>query len=155
VPVDLGEVVREAIGFSRGKQSPNVRIEDQLARDPLWVRADRVQLVQVFVNIINNACDAMEGRGRLSITSGVDGAEAWVGFADSGPGIPPSVLPHIFEPFFTTKVDGKGTGLGLSIVHGLVEAHGGSIGVQSKEGEGTTFTVRLPASTGDPATTAP
>lgn len=142
--VDAAAVAHEAIEFAKGKQSPDVDIDEEHAVEPLWVWGARVQLLQVFVNLINNAIDAMEGRGRLTVRSGVDGREVWVSFADTGIGIPPSVMPHIFEPFFTTKADGKGTGLGLSIVHGIVQAHGGSITVASKVGEGTTFRVRLP-----------
>ena len=115
----------EAVDFARGKQSPDIEIRRSTRTAPSTIRGDRVQLLQVFVNIINNASDAMEGRGTLTIRSGADDRTAWVSFTDTGPGIPPEVLPHIFEPFFTTKPDGKGTGLGLAIVHGIVRAHGG------------------------------
>ena len=147
--VDLAAAVTEAVDFSRGKQSPDVEIRSEPVDGPLRVRGDRVQLLQVFVNIINNACDAMEGRGTLSIRAGRDDRTTWVSFTDTGPGIPPDVLPHIFEPFFTTKTDGKGTGLGLAIVHGIVRAHQGSVGVDTQVGRGTTFTIRLPSAPSD------
>ena len=143
--VDLVAAVTEAVDFARGKQSPDVEIRSEHAAAPLYVRGDRVQLLQVFVNIINNASDAMEGRGILTIRSGEDDQGPWVSFSDTGPGIPPDVLPHIFEPFFTTKTDGKGTGLGLAIVHGIVRAHGGRISVDTHVGKGTTFTLHLPS----------
>lgn len=143
--VDLAAIVREAISFSKGKQSPDVEIVEVLDRDPMWVRGERVQLLQVFVNLVNNAFDAMEGRGSLTVRSGRDDSAVWVSVQDTGSGIPPSVLPHIFEPFFTTKTDGRGTGLGLSIVHGIVRAHGGSVTVDTEVGRGTTFTIRLPS----------
>ena len=142
--VDLVSVVREALDFSRGKQSPDIVVEDRLGDAPVEIQADKTQLVQVFVNLINNACDAMEGRGTLTVLLGAEDGWAWVSFRDTGPGIPDDVLPKIFEPFFTTKSDTKGTGLGLSIVHGIVRAHGGSVGVETKVGHGTTFTIRLP-----------
>jgi two-component system, cell cycle sensor histidine kinase and response regulator CckA len=148
-PVDLVAAITEAVDFARGKQSPDVEIRFEPAPSSLVVRGDRVQLLQVFVNIINNACDAMEGRGTLTIRLGTDGRSSWVSLTDTGPGIPPDVLPHIFEPFFTTKTDGKGTGLGLSIVHGIVRAHGGSVGVETQVGKGTTFTIRLPTPASD------
>ena len=143
--VDLVAVVGEAIGFAKGKHSQDVEFVESHAVRPLRIQGNRVQVLQVFVNIINNAVAAMDGDGTLTVTSGLDGQEAWVAFTDTGSGIPPSVLPHIFEPFFTTKPEGKGTGLGLSIVHGIVRAHGGTITVDSELGEGTTFTVRLPS----------
>ncbi|MCI4340324.1 MAG: PAS domain S-box protein [Thermoplasmata archaeon] len=149
--VDLVAAVTEAVDFARGKQSPDIEIRTEPEPGPLPVRGDRVQLLQVFVNIINNASDAMEGRGTLTIASGGDDRMVWVSFADTGPGIPDDVLPHIFEPFFTTKTDGKGTGLGLAIVHGIVHAHGGSVGVQTELGKGTTFTIRLPRASGEVA----
>ncbi len=150
--VDLVAAATEAVDFARGKQSPDVEIRAEHATGPLLVRGDRVQLLQVFVNIINNASDAMEGRGMLTIRSGGDDRNVWISFADTGPGIPPEVLPHIFEPFFTTKKDGKGTGLGLAIVHGIVHAHGGGVRVQTEVGKGTTFTIRLPRPVGEPST---
>ncbi len=142
--VDLSAVAHEAIAFARGKQSQEVEIDEAHSVQPLWVWGDRVQILQVLVNVINNAFDAMEGRGRLTVRSGVSDRTAWVSLADTGSGIPPSVLPHIFEPFFTTKGDGKGTGLGLSIVHGIVQAHGGAVEVESTVGVGTTFRILLP-----------
>jgi len=151
--VDLVAAVTEAVDFARGKQSPDIEIRNEPGRGSLLIRGDRVQLLQVFINIINNACDAMEGRGTLTIRTGSDDRAAWVSLTDTGPGIPPDVLPHIFEPFFTTKTDGKGTGLGLAIVHGIVRAHGGSVGVETAIGRGSTFTIRLPVS--DPAAAGP
>lgn len=142
--VDVAAVAHEALEFARGKQSPDVEVEEAHAVEPLWVWGARVQLLQVFVNLINNAFDAMEGRGRLTVRSGLEDRTVWISFTDTGTGIPPSVLPHIYEPFFTTKPDGKGTGLGLAIVHGIVQAHGGSISVESTVGRGTTFRIRLP-----------
>jgi len=113
------------------------------------------QLRQAFMNICSNACEAMEGAGRLTVRSrevpGELGVE--VVFEDTGPGIPKERLRKIFDPFFTTKE--KGTGLGLSVVYGVVQKHGGSIEVDSEPGRGTRFVIRFraasPEQLGSPA----
>lgn len=138
-------VVQEAIEFVRGKQGPDVEVVEVHTDRPLLVRVNRVQLVQVLVNLFNNAYDAMEGRGTLTVTSRRQDGHVEVAIEDSGTGIPPTVMPHIFEPFYTSKVEGKGAGLGLSICHGILRSHGGSIRVDSELGKGATFTIRLPA----------
>ena len=104
------------------------------------------QINQVFLNLVNNAAQALgPGPGEIRITTRREGAgHVAVEVADNGKGIPPEVLPKIFDPFFTTKEVGKGTGLGLSIVYKIVEQHGGRIGVDSTVGVGTRFTVVLP-----------
>ena len=104
------------------------------------------QINQVFLNLVNNAAQALgPGPGEIRITTRREGAgHVAVEVADNGKGIPPEVLPKIFDPFFTTKEVGKGTGLGLSIVYKIVEQHGGSISVDSSVGVGTRFTVVLP-----------
>ena len=110
------------------------------------VRGHAGQINQVFMNLLTNAAQALSGREDSVITietrGDPDGVE--VKIKDNGPGIPPEVLPRIWDPFFTTKDVGEGTGLGLSIVHELVERHGGTIEVETKLGEGTTFTVKIP-----------
>ncbi|HWU86068.1 MAG TPA: ATP-binding protein [Kofleriaceae bacterium] len=110
------------------------------------VRGHAGQINQVFMNLLTNAAQALAGRDHSVITietrGDPDGVE--VKIKDNGPGIPLEVLPRIWDPFFTTKDVGEGTGLGLSIVHELVERHGGTIEVETKVGEGTTFTVKLP-----------
>jgi signal transduction histidine kinase len=104
------------------------------------------QINQVFLNLVNNAAQALgPGPGEIRITTRREGAGAVaVEVADNGKGIPPEVLPKIFDPFFTTKEVGRGTGLGLSIVYKIVEQHGGKISVDSTVGVGTRFTVVLP-----------
>jgi signal transduction histidine kinase len=102
------------------------------------------QLSQVWMNLLANAAQAMNNKGDLWITTGIDGDSVVVKIRDNGPGIPEEVLSKIFDPFFTTKPVGEGTGLGLSIVHGIIERHTGNIHVDSRVGEGTTFTVELP-----------
>jgi signal transduction histidine kinase len=106
-------------------------------------------LEQVFLNIINNAVAAMEGRGLLSVSAHRSNGAVNVSFSDTGHGISDTHMEKIFEPFFTTKEVGEGTGLGLSVSYGIVKKFGGDIQVQSRTEEGgetpgTTFTVKLP-----------
>jgi signal transduction histidine kinase len=118
------------------------QIEDMLPR----VNGDLRKLQQVFLNLIINAEQAIGEYGRIEIAARrTDDGYVQVDVSDTGPGIPPEHLDQIFDPFFTTKEAGKGTGLGLAIVYGIVEKHGGYIEVSSKVGEGTTFSVFLPA----------
>ncbi len=102
------------------------------------------QLNQVFMNILHNAIQAIDGPGRVTVETAAEGAWAVVRISDTGSGIPKDILGRIFDPFFTTKKVGEGTGLGLSISYGIVEKHGGRIDVESTPGRGTTFTIRLP-----------
>jgi two-component system NtrC family sensor kinase len=103
---------------------------------------------QIFIALISNAFDAMEGQGTLTIrTQWAETDEnrmLCAEFTDTGSGIPADHLPKIFDPFFTTKPLGRGTGLGLSVCYGIVSEHGGKIEVDSTEGAGTTFRVLLP-----------
>ncbi|MFY9717039.1 MAG: ATP-binding protein [Thermoplasmata archaeon] len=142
--LDLVEVARESVAFLRGKQSPDVEVDESYPAGTVPVHGDRGQLMQVLTNILNNAYDAMAGRGRILVSVRRRGARAEVEIVDAGPGIPPESLPHIFEPFFTTKPEGEGTGLGLAICHGIVQAHHGSITARNVPGEGAAFLVTLP-----------
>jgi len=108
------------------------------------VRCFAGQLNQVFLNLLMNACDALDGRGTIRIQTRAEPPGVALRFEDDGPGMPPEVLSRIFEPFFTTKAVGKGTGLGLSLSHGIVARHGGQMQVESQPGEGARFTIRLP-----------
>jgi PAS domain S-box-containing protein len=104
------------------------------------------QINQVFLNLLINAAQAIDGKGTIVVRTGYDEKVLWVEIEDSGSGIAPEHLDHIFEPFFTTKPVGKGTGLGLSIVYGIVQSHHGDIAVNSVVGRGTTFRITLPRS---------
>jgi two-component system NtrC family sensor kinase len=107
---------------------------------------DVTQIQEVFMNLILNAAQAMDGRGTLTIVAQLmdDDGSILVEIRDTGPGISPDNIDKIFEPFFTTKEIGRGTGLGLAIAYGIIERHHGKIWVESKLGEGTLFSVRLP-----------
>jgi signal transduction histidine kinase len=102
------------------------------------------QLNQVFMNLLVNAAQSIETRGRITIRTGREGERVWIEVGDTGQGIPPENISHLFDPFFTTKPVGKGTGLGLSVSYNIVEKHHGKIEVQSEIGKGTTFRVWLP-----------
>jgi signal transduction histidine kinase len=112
------------------------------------VRCNIADLNQAFLNLIVNASDAIEETGRrgvITVATAVDGEEAVVRISDTGCGIPDDVLAKVFDPFFTTKDVGRGSGQGLPLARGVVqEGHGGSIGVESVAGRGSTFTVRIP-----------
>ncbi|RME35675.1 MAG: HAMP domain-containing protein, partial [Thermoflexia bacterium] len=108
------------------------------------IQADPAQLQQVFVNLLNNAAEAIEGPGTITITTRARNGQVEISIADTGCGIPEEHMDKLFMPFFTTKPPGKGTGLGLSIVYGIVKMHRGQIAVQSEVGKGTTFTIMLP-----------
>jgi two-component system NtrC family sensor kinase len=99
---------------------------------------------QVFMNLLKNAVQAIDGRGTITIRTRVDGGRVRLAFADTGPGIPPEHLGRVFDPGFTTKGVGVGTGLGLSIASQIMAAHGGRIAVESAVGKGSTFTLELP-----------
>jgi len=141
--VDINSILRE-VSLLTGTQAKSARVQiiEEYGEIPKMI-GDPNQLKQVFVNLINNAIHAMPEGGRLEIkTSHID-EEISIIFKDTGTGIPADILPRIFEPFFTTKRE-KGTGLGLSISYRIIEDHGGRIDVESEEGKGTTFIIRLP-----------
>ncbi len=101
-------------------------------------------LRQVFLSVISNAVDAMEGKGTLTVETGAKGNSILIKIEDTGPGIPPHLIDRIFDPFFTTKSEKGGTGLGLSIADRIIKENNGKIEVASAEGKGTTFTITLP-----------
>lgn len=142
--IDLNAVIEKAIGFcDHVLRKHGVGIEQQRGPLPSFL-AVRQNLVQVFVNLVTNACHATPAGGTITVATAAEGDTAVVSVSDTGSGITPELQARIFEPFFTTKPDGKGTGLGLSIVQGIIENHGGSITVTSEVGKGTTFTIRMP-----------
>lgn len=145
--VDLNELIEEVVAISsqRAKYS-NVTLNMNLQSLPT-IQASQTEMQQVFLNLINNALDAMDKKGGvLNIFSRVSGDHIIIKVADNGPGIPESILNRIFDPFFTTKPVGKGTGLGLSICYGIIQNYGGEITVQSTVGTGTTFFIKIPLS---------
>jgi two-component system NtrC family sensor kinase len=126
----------------------NINLKKEYTASIPLVTADAQQLGHVFMNIVINAAQAMDGRGIITIMTKFSAEREGViiEIEDTGPGISAENLKHIFEPFFTTKNEGKGTGLGLSVVYGIVENHGGTITARSDPGRGSTFTIVLPVS---------
>jgi signal transduction histidine kinase len=150
-PTDLNvlvDKVLELIGHqSRYAHSRLLRRLDPEMPD---VVANEGQLRQVFLGLVSNALDAMDGRGTLTVaTRRRNAREVEVAFADEGPGIPDHILPRVFDPFFTTKPPGQGTGLGLAIAQGIVADHDGRFEVDTRVGTGTTFRVILPVYPGE------
>ncbi|MGD0884244.1 MAG: ATP-binding protein [Thermodesulfovibrionales bacterium] len=144
--IDVNEVLREVLQLIDVQVKGNhVEVREEFGQFPQTV-GDLNQLKQVFINIINNAISAMPDGGRLTIRTARLGEYILIDVEDTGVGIPKEILTRIFEPFFTTKKE-KGTGLGLSISYRIIQDHGGRIDVESYDGEGTRFTVRLPLRT--------
>jgi two-component system NtrC family sensor kinase len=141
--VDLNEEIERTIALMEPRFKGGVAVERDYGELPP-VRCYAGQLNQVFMNLLMNACDALEGRGTIQIRTRARPGGVRLEFRDDGPGIPPEDQARIFEPFFTTKPVGKGTGLGLSISYGIVERHGGRMLLGSAPGEGTTFVIELP-----------
>jgi signal transduction histidine kinase len=145
-PTDLRLPLKETAAFVLGAaESSSVKILEEYNSSPVLVYIDANEMKQVFINIINNALQAMPRGGDLRIRLTTDGDhEALIAFADTGIGISPENKKKIFEPFFSTKENGDGTGLGLSISYRIIQNHGGRIEVESEVGAGTVFKVFLP-----------
>ena len=141
--VDLKKGLENTLTILSHKLKKGVNITRDYHSTPLLVNSYGSELNQVWTNIIDNAVDAMQGKGELRIRTFLEGDCAVVEIGDSGPGIPPDIQSRIFEPFFTTKGVGDGTGLGLDTALRIVRKHRGSINVSSKPGD-TRFQVRLP-----------
>ncbi len=139
---DLNEEIDRTLGLMEPRFKGGITLEREFGALPK-VRCYPAQLNQVFMNLVMNACDALEGEGTVRITTRSSPGGVTLEFADDGPGIPAETQGRIFEPFFTTKPVGQGTGLGLSISHGIVERHGGHMELESSPA-GTTFRVELP-----------
>jgi signal transduction histidine kinase/ActR/RegA family two-component response regulator len=161
-PMDLLTFLKEQVRLLQRTLPESITIDLYFAKDDYMVNADPTRMQQAIMNLATNARDAMPEGGELRIDlariqienpsdSPVPEMETgeWVRLTitDSGQGIPPDVLPHVFDPFFTTKKPGEGTGLGLSQVYGIVVQHDGHVDATSTQGEGSTFTLYLPALT--------
>jgi PAS domain S-box-containing protein len=144
--VDVNAVITDVFSLLEHQfEVGRIKVRRELAQEPLLVRAIEHQLQQVFLNLFLNARDAMPSGGWLSVSTRTDGMSVFAEVADTGSGIPPEQLARIYDPFFTTKATGRGTGLGLSISYGIVREHDGTIRCDSAVGQGTRFTLTLPA----------
>ncbi len=143
---DIQALLEKVVADVRRNPSfDQIEIDIHFGRDVPDIQADQDQLQQVFINLLNNAAEAIEGKGKITISTQVENGQ-WlvIQLTDTGCGIPEMDMGKLFTPFFTKKASGKGTGLGLAIVYGIVKMHRGQIQVQSKTGEGTSVTVSLP-----------
>ena len=145
--VSLNEIVDQALSFCEHVLADaKAAVDRDFGADLPPIKAIRDQLLQIIINLVTNAAQALlPGGGHVRVRTWRTG-EATVGLAisDTGVGIKEEDRPHVFEPFFSTKPAGRGTGLGLSIVRNIVYAHGGQITFQTRQGGGTTFVVTLP-----------
>lgn len=149
-PVDVNELL-EAAWHRTENDLPPYPIEMVRGFDPHLplVAADHVQMEQALYQLIRNACEAMRFGGTLRLITRSVGSEVQIIVADTGHGLSPEQLRHIFDPFYFTSERGDRAGMGLSIAYGVIERHGGTIEVESQEGKGTTFTIRLPLAPGE------
>jgi PAS domain S-box-containing protein len=147
--VNLGEIVERTLNLhSYSLRKNNITVD--FVREPglPYVQGDPHQLMQIFLNLILNAEQAIRetrDRGTLRIRLGTTGNSVWASFLDDGPGIPAEILTSIFDPFYTTKRPGRGTGLGLSICKSVMKEHNGTVEAANAPGGGAAFTVSLPA----------
>lgn len=172
----MGEIIQTYLAYTRGNppqekiyinelirdtllllqpvfKQRNVQVSTQLADAPLAVHGDGNSIQRVVINLLDNAVDACEKAGGITIRTfereetGQKGDWVIIELTDTGSGIPPEILPRVFDLFVTTKAPGKGTGLGLVICQEIVKAHGGTISISSQVGVGTTVTLSLPSAT--------
>ena len=144
-PLSLNDAIQRVMRLlSSQKVSQQITVEQHFADDLPRIEGDVNQLQQVLLNLSLNAFEAMPDGGTLTIGTWAQHGNVMVEVADTGCGITAENLDRIFDPFFSTKPVGKGTGLGLSISYGIVQQHGGTLQVESRTGQGTTFTIALP-----------
>ena len=147
---NINTLINESLSFFENQAlMHNIQSITQLDNDLPSIVIDPSQVQRVFINMIVNAAEAMNGNGQLSISTKRDLARGCIEitFSDTGTGISEENLEKIFDPFFTTKETGHGVGLGLAISYGIIKEHGGTVSVESEVGKGTTFIIRLPITT--------
>ncbi len=140
---DINQILDKALFLVASELGYKIEVIKQYGQLPRVV-CDRNGLVQVFLNLLINAAQAVDSKGIITLRTGMHSSMIWVDVADTGPGVSQQDLARIFDPFFTTKSLGKGSGLGLHLVRVVVEAHDGRTTVMSRKGQGTTFRVMLP-----------
>ena len=143
--VEVNQVLNQTIELLQNHaRINNIEIRKDLSEGLPVIASDQSRIQQVFMNLLNNAVDAIVKDGWIEIKTSMDDSHIVIRIRDNGPGISEENLKRVFDPFFTTKATGAGTGLGLSIIYGIVESMKGAINLESKIGEGTTAIVRLP-----------
>jgi len=143
LPYDLNKGIKSTLNIVWNELKYKAEVIEELTELPP-IKCYPQQINQVIMNLLVNASQAIEGKGKITVRTLQQDGEVIVEIGDTGCGINPEDLPKIFEPFFTTKECGKGTGLGLSISYSIIERHGGSIEVESEIGKGSTFRIHLP-----------
>jgi two-component system, NtrC family, sensor kinase len=142
--IDLHTKLDEALNIARfATKFHEITVKKQY-KGQVEISAQPEEILQVFVNLMTNAIHAMEGKGRLTLTTEQTNGMVYVSIGDTGCGIPPENLPKIFDPFFTTKTNGLGTGLGLYNVRTIVRKYHGELSIESVVGKGTTFRLAFP-----------
>jgi two-component system NtrC family sensor kinase len=147
-PATVRAMVDAAVGLlAYSMRTSGVTLEQSIAPDLPALLCDSDQMVQVLTNLLTNARQALEERPqprRVRLTAFANGGWLQIEVADNGPGIADTIRSRVFDPFFTTKPTGAGTGVGLAVSRGIVDAHGGSLGLAPSDGEGARFVIRLP-----------
>jgi signal transduction histidine kinase len=143
VEAPVADIIEDTLLLIHGELRDRIAIEKHFEAG-LTIACRMGEMGQVFMNILMNAIQAIQGPGTIQITTERADSKAKITIRDSGPGIKPENMSKVFDPFFTTKDVGKGTGLGLSITHGIIETLGGKISVKSIPGQGATFTILMP-----------
>jgi two-component system NtrC family sensor kinase len=146
-PCSINELILHTLSLVEHQSVfQNIHILKDLGAQIPLILLDANQIQQVFMNILLNAADAMPAGGSLNISTAFAPGDSFlrVNFTDTGCGISKEIIHRIFDPFFTTKTGRKGTGLGLAVSYGIIERHQGKIEVQSEQGRGTSFTIKLP-----------
>jgi signal transduction histidine kinase len=141
--VDLHQGLEDTLVILRHKLKDGVTVKREYAAGLPLIEAHGSELNQVWTNILDNAVDAMHGKGEITIRTRKEGDKVIVEIQDNGPGVPPGIKKRIFEPFFTTKPPGLGTGLGLHIAYTVINNHGGRIDLTSEPGK-TCFQITIP-----------
>jgi signal transduction histidine kinase len=157
-PIALSDTLSEIVAFLDETTAATLHIDTAIVESPATARVETTELMQVLTNLVGNAADAMESKGRIQVTCeyvtsnddpvGIDDSDsqrfARISVADEGTGMSDDVKKRVFDPFFSTKRPGTGTGLGLSVVYGIVERWGGEVRVESKEGAGSVVHILVP-----------
>lgn len=141
---NINDAIETTLGILVHEYKNRIEIKKDYDEQLPPIKCFIAKLNQVFLNILINACQAIEGKGVMLIKTSSNGGNAMIEIEDNGSGIPDDVIDKIFNPFFTTKPVGQGTGLGLSICHEIIQEHSGELSVKSSVGKGTTFNIKLP-----------
>ncbi|MEE4313627.1 MAG: HAMP domain-containing sensor histidine kinase [Desulfofustis sp.] len=144
-PESLAAVVNRSVQLVHSQVPATISVTVEVPED-LVVTMDAQRIQEVFINMIFNSVQAIDGSGTIRIAAALDREQVVIEVSDDGSGIPAEIQDRLFDPFYSTKEEGQGTGLGLSIAYGIIQKHGGQISVQSAPGQGATFFIRLPVS---------